>query len=132
MALSLEVRRAIIRAHDKQHLTYEEIADLLGVGRASVSRVLRLHRESGSVERRPPGGGNFSPLHGEVLELLMALVAAMPDATVQELTDALVEQKAIETSRAAVGRALNRVGYSRKKRRLSPSSATPPSAASTD
>src|SRR6476646_9577595 len=88
---------------------------MLGVGYATVSRVLRLHRETAAVTPRPRGGGNFSPLHGEVAKLLEKLVREMPDATVKELADALAARSSVTTSRSAVQRALARLGYSRKK-----------------
>jgi transposase len=117
------LREAIIRAR-ADGLYYGEVAKLLGVGYATVNRVLRLHRETASVTPRPAGGGNFSPLHGKVAELLKAIVREMPDATVAELTEALMARSNISTSRSGVQRALARLGYSRKKSRSLPWSAT--------
>jgi transposase len=110
-----ELREAIVRAKGRD-LGYDEIAALLGIGRATVSRTLRLHRETGDVEPRPKGGGNFSVFHGHVAELLLAIVETMPDASIRELTRAFEEQSKLSTSTASVGRALRRLGYSRKKR----------------
>lgn len=110
-----EVREAIVRARE-QKLGYDEIAELLGVGRATVSRTLRLHRESGDIDPRPKGGGNFSIFHGHVAELLLAIVETMPDASIRELTRAFEKQAKLSTSEMSVGRALRRLGYSRKKR----------------
>ncbi|MBV8151143.1 MAG: helix-turn-helix domain-containing protein [Candidatus Eremiobacteraeota bacterium] len=114
-----KVRQAIIRAHER-NLTYEQIAELLGVGRATVSRTLRLYRETGDVERRPAGGGNFSIFHDHVAELLLAIVETMPDASIRELTRAFEQQSKLSTSTASIGRALRRLGYSRKKRLSAP------------
>lgn len=110
-----EVRQAIIRARE-QDLEYEQIVELLGVGRATVSRTLRLHRETGDIAPRPNGGGNFSLFHDHVAELLLAIVETMPDASLQELTRAFEAQSKLSTSTSAVGRALRRFGYTRKKR----------------
>lgn len=109
-----EIRRAIIRVR-KQGFTYEEIAAMLDVGRATVNRILRLQRESGGIERRPRGGGATSPIHGKLAKLLEAIVTEMPDATVVELTNALIDRAGIATSRSSVQRALGRLGFSRKK-----------------
>ncbi len=128
--VSKAIREAIVRAFHERHLTYAEIAQLLAVGQATVNRVLRLHRETGSVEPRPRGGGNFSPLRGEVLEQLRALVKERPDATAPELTAALMERAFVQTSPSSVKRALRRLDYSRKKSRSSPSRATRRSTAS--
>lgn len=122
--ISAEIRAAIVRAREERGLTYEQIAELLGVGRATVSRVLRLRRETGTVEPRPPKGGWRSPIAGKVITLLQAIVTTMPDATVAELTAALQKRARVSTSDAAVGRVLKRLGYTRKKRASSLRSAT--------
>ncbi|RKH18965.1 hypothetical protein D7X74_07995 [Corallococcus sp. CA047B] len=44
-----KLRRAIVRAFQEEGLSYEQIAHLLGIGEATVSRVLRLYRETGDV-----------------------------------------------------------------------------------
>lgn len=123
MPIPIKMREAVLRARTKG-CTYEEIAGLLGIGRATVNRVLRLHRETMSVEPRPRGGGNVSPIHGEVAELLTALVNEMPDATVAELATALMTRSGASTSRSGVQRALGRLGFSRKKSLSSRSNAT--------
>jgi transposase len=125
MTIPVQVRKAIVRAVEDKGLTYQEAADLLGVGRATVSRVLSRHRKTGRVEPLPKGGGWASPIEGRIAELLKRIVAEMSDATVAELTEALIDRGQINTSRSSVNRALHRLGYSRKK---SPSwrwSATP-------
>jgi transposase len=127
-ATDIRVREAIVRAWHVEGLTYAAIASLLGVGEATVSRVLRRYRETASVTPREHGGGNRSPIHGEVAAALERLVAELPDATLDELTEALMKTTPVTTSRAAVLRALQRLGYSRKKRPSPPSSATRPSA----
>src|SRR6185503_1092958 len=125
MAIPVRVRRAIVRAVDEKGLNYQEAADLLGVGRATVSRVLSRHRKTGKVEPLPRGGGWRSPIDGRIAELLKQIVAEMSDATVDELTAALVDRGGVETSSSAVHRALHRMGYSRKKSPSSRWSATP-------
>jgi len=123
VSIPLKLREAVLRAR-AEGLTYEETATLLGIGRATVNRVLRLHRETQSLEPRPRGGGNFSPIHGALAELLVAMVNQMPDATVAELAAAFEERSGSATSRSGVQRALGRLGFSRKKSASSPSSAT--------
>lgn len=111
-----KVRLAIVRAFEQEGLTYAEIARLLDIGEASVSRILRLHRETGAVAPKPKAGGQFSPIRDKVAARLKALVKETPDATVAELMDVLVEQTRVSTSLAAMKRAMHRLGFSRKKR----------------
>lgn len=124
--ISAEERATIVRAHRDLGLTFDEVAQLTGRGRATVSRVIRLERETGSVTPRPKGGGRFSPIVGKVAELLLAIVTTMPDATVAELVNALESKSGVSTSRSAVTRALKRLGVTRKKRPSSRRSATRP------
>jgi transposase len=127
--LDIRVRQAIVKSY-ASGLTYAEISTQLGVGEASVSRILRLHREKESVAPLPRGGGNFSPIQGEVAELFLKIVERLPDATLDELTDALLSEN-VDTSRSSVVRALRRFGFSRKKRPSLPSSGTRPNAVPT-
>lgn len=126
MATPVRLREAIIRAFHDRGLSYEAIADLLAVGRATVSRVLRRHRETGSVQPRPRGGGNFSPIRDDAEQQLRILIATQPDLTVAEMAAELGRATGIRTSRSSVQRALVRLGYTRKKRASSPASATRP------
>lgn len=121
----MKLREAVLSARAAGK-SYEETAKLLGIGRATVNRILRLHRETNSLKPRPRGGGNVSPIHGAMAELLAAIISEMPDATVAELAAALMKRSRTATSRSAVQRALFRLGFSRKKSRSSRRSATPP------
>ena len=57
MALSLDLRRRIIDAYDNGEGTQARLARRFKVGKATVERLVRLRRETGSVEPRPHGGG---------------------------------------------------------------------------
>lgn len=124
-ALPIQVRLAIVSLRDEGH-TYEQIASLLGVGRASVSRLLRRRRETGALDRLPRGGGWESPIRGRIADLLCRIVEERNDATLDELTAALIERAQIETSRSGVVRAMARLGFTRKKSRWCRPSATRP------
>ena len=104
-----------MRAFHEQGLSYKETAALLGVGEATVSRVLRRHRETGGVEPRPRRGGNRSPIAGSVLEALRQLAIAIPNATVTEFKRMLEQRTGVTTSRSSVQRALSRLGFTKKK-----------------
>ncbi|MBM7112073.1 helix-turn-helix domain-containing protein [Archangium primigenium] len=121
-----KLRQAIVRAFHEEDMSYARIAHLLGVAQATVSRVLRLHRETGDVTPRPRGGGNFSPLRGAVAEQLKRLVRERPGATVRELLRELKARTGVVTSRPSLQRALHRLGFSHKKSPSSPPSVTRP------
>jgi transposase len=113
-----QLRTVIVRLREEGR-TYQQIADTVDLGVATVNRILRLHRKTGTTAPLKPGGGNLSPIRGRVELKLRALVAAMPDSTVAELGEALSQAEKLATSRASVQRALTRMGYSRKKRNSS-------------
>jgi transposase len=107
-------RLAIVRLQEAGH-TYEEIADAVVVGTATVSRTLRRWREGRSLKPQPHRGGNPSPLNGIEKEFRV-LVAEHADATAEELADLVAERWKIDTSRSAIVRFLKRLGFTRKKR----------------
>ena len=121
--LPLQIREAIVRARETG-LSYTEVAATLGVCESTVARVLRRRRARGSVAPLTRGGGNPSPIRGAMAELLHMIISRMPDATVAELTEALIQEAGQSTSRSAVVRALRRLGYTRKKSASSPPSRT--------
>src|SRR5262245_36073480 len=106
LPLAREIRNAIVRAAHERGLTHAQIAQLLDIGVASVSRVLRLHRETGGVQPRPRGPGRSSPIQGRVARQLERLIAKRPDATAAELMDELVARTGVQTSLSGVKRAL--------------------------
>jgi transposase len=127
--LPIQVRLAIVGLREEGR-EYTEIAAALGVGIASVNRVLRRQRETGNVNRLARGGGLESLIQGRIAELLCRIVDEGNDATLDELTRALVKRARIKTSRSAVVRAMARLGFTRKKSRWWRPSGTRPSIAS--
>jgi transposase len=127
----IKIRLAIVKAFHEQERTYGEIADLLGVGRATVNRVLRRHREAGTVDPRPRSGGKMSAIHGPVADLLVSTITKKPDSTCEELAAELEARVSVSVSRSSILRALHRLGFSQKKSRSPRWSATIPSTAPT-
>lgn len=115
--LSSDLRQRIVDYRKRYGATYEYIAEALGIGRATVSRVLRLHRETGSVEPKPATGGPARMLDDQAVEQLVALVEAHPDATLDELAVLwAVAHPELACSRQSIGRALHRADITRKKK----------------
>ena len=83
--------------------------------RATVDRILRRARETGSVEPAPHGGGPQRLISEAEQPFVAQLVAARPDATRNELCAALAREHNIHISRATMGRELHRLGMTGKK-----------------
>ena len=122
LPLSSDLRERIVKRYQQGDVTYAAVAEIFGVGEASVSRFLRRWRERGDVERKPPGGGYPPRIADEDLPRLVKLVAEKPDRTVKELSEVWNARYGGTTTRSSVQRALARAGLSRKKSRSAPPS----------
>lgn len=113
---SMDLRQRVIDALDKG-MTLEEAAEAFSIGIATAYRYQRLLREHGSPAPLPHGGGNPRAVDAAGDEVLKELVTEKPDRFIPELTVELNKRVARPASTAAVSRALERLGLTRKKRR---------------
>src|SRR5262249_17485327 len=109
---SQDLRQRIVDTVQRGEGTIRQIAERFLVSVAFVTRLLQLHRSSGSVEPRPHGGGNPAALTPEDLERLREFIAKQPDATLQECAAHLGSS----CSLATISRALSKLGLPRKKK----------------
>src|SRR5829696_6057012 len=71
---SQDLRQRIVDTVQRGEGTIRQIAERFLVSVAFVTRLLQLHRSSGSVEPRPHGGGNPAALTPEDLERLREFI----------------------------------------------------------
>jgi|SRR5215813_5917514 len=121
--ISLDLRRSIVAAWRRKKLSTSELADLFGVGTATIKRLKRTVRETGAVLPRPHGGGAARIIGAAQEAVVEALVQRHPDWREDDFAKALAQQ-GIAASAVTVGRAIRRLGYSVKKRRSSPRNVT--------
>ena len=124
--LSSDLRERIVRAYEDGDKTRDEVAELFQVGRASVNRLVRRYRETGSVEPNPHGGGKPRKMTPRGEKVLRALIEERPDATIPEFVRLMVERAKLTLSTSTMGRELGRLGLSRKKSPSSPPNSPPP------
>lgn len=115
-AASEDLRIRVVNAYFAGEGTYEQIATRFSVGTASVSRWLRIRRETGSVQPKSHGGGMPSRIDGAGLEMLAEFVRAKPDITLAELADKYAGRTETRVALSIMCRALKRLGLVRKKR----------------
>lgn len=127
--IPVEVRERVVAAHHKGKGTYAELADVFNVGEASVSRWLRLERETGALEPKPPPG-RAPKLNDQGREVLRQLVEADNDATLAELASRLKERTGVQLVVSAVHKVLVKMGITRKKKTSTRASATATTSAS--
>lgn len=111
--LSTDLRERIIAAVDNREGSRRQIARRFSVDVSTITRLLQLRRQTGSLEPRPRGGRTREPaLDPAGLERLRRLVARRPDATLAQLRDSL----GLTGSLMIVWRALKALGITRKKK----------------
>lgn len=113
---SMDLRERVVAACEAATDTQAEVAQRFAVSLAWVKRLLQRKRNTGSIAPQPHGGGRKPVFAGERLERLKTAVQETPDATLQEL----LEKTGVKASVMAVHRALERLGYHRKKSRCTP------------
>jgi transposase len=111
---SLDLRQRILDAVQRGEGTLRELADFFRVSLSCITRLLRRHRDTGSLAPKPHAGGPQPRLDDRATEELLRLVRAQPDATLAELRDRL----GVPCSLMTIARALKRHRISRKKKTL--------------
>jgi transposase len=114
-AYPLELRQRIVAAVEQQHDTIEKIAKMFSVTERYVYKLLELQRESGDLSPRPPGGGAVAKLDEERLLKLAELVAERPDATLEELRQAVNRRRRNTVSVSTIWRGLQKINFTLKK-----------------
>jgi transposase len=110
-AYSMDLRERVVAACDARDGTRAEIAARFSVSEAWIRKVLRQRRDSGSIAPKPHGGGRRPAFDAEAAARLRQAVRDDNDATLAELAEA----SGVACSPAAVFRALDRLGITRKK-----------------
>src|SRR6516162_1409065 len=109
---SQDLRKRVLDTVQRGDGSLRQIARGFLVSISFVTRLLRLHRRTGSVLPRPQGGGNPTVLGPEDLERLRESVRQQPDATLEELRQRLGASCSLMT----IARALRQLRLPRKKK----------------
>ena len=116
-AYSVDLRERVVRAFDVGGKTDHEVAELFGIGEATVHRWKRRHRETGRLEPLPHGGGNPPRIGAEQWDLVQQIVKEEPDLTVEEAAQEFWRRSGTKASSSAMGRTLRKFGLTRNKGR---------------
>jgi transposase len=109
---SQDLRKRVLETVRRGDGSVRQIARRFLVSVSFVTRLLRTHRDTGSLEPKPHGGGNPAVLAPEDLQRLRELVRQQPDATLEELRQRL----GASCSAMTISRALRKLGLPRKKK----------------
>ena len=114
MALSVDLRERVLAAHERREGSQRVLAERFGIAVGTVNGWLRQAREGRRAPLRRRGGP--AALGGAGPEVLTALAAERPDATLAEYAAMLAERVGRRFSPAVLCRALRRAGLRRKKK----------------
>lgn len=124
MAYSTDLRLKIIRACDQKIGSQRHIAELFGVSKSFVEKLLRRRRTTGRIAALPHGGGRKPACDAQSLALLRKLVKDHNDASLDELCQMLSKQRGVSVSPPTMSRLLKQQGLPVKKSRSTPQSET--------
>lgn len=115
--LSVDLRQRILDAYQAKEGSQRQLAERFKVSLSFIRDLMRHHRETGTVQPKPHGGGAVAKLGKEQLPIVEALVKAQPDALLTELCDRFAKQTGIEVSVSTMQRAVSQLQLSVKKKR---------------
>src|SRR4051794_39502947 len=111
-AYSMDLRERVVTACDEGGATREQIAARFSVSVRWVRDLLRRRRQTGSIAPKPRGGGRAPAFDAEAAARLRQAARDDSDATLEGLAEAA----GVACSPAAIFRALDRLGITRKKK----------------
>jgi transposase len=118
--IGIEIRRRIVEAYTSGNSgTYEKTAKVFGIGRATVSRILRRQRETGDVAALPMGGNYARQVE---LDWLRQHAQSEPDARLVDRIDAWEAISGRRVASSTMSKAMRAIGWTHKKKRPSPAS----------
>jgi transposase len=110
---SLDLRRRMVEAYESGLCkSYREVAEMFGVGEATVSRNLRRKRETGDVTYKARG---HRPRRVN-LEWVAKHAEKHPDARLEDRAEAWEQEAGLRVTPQAIWYALKKIGWSFKKR----------------
>ena len=114
-AYSRDLRQKVVDAYDRGVGSQRQIAETFGVSRSFVEKLLQRRRTTGNIAPLPHGGGVKPVLDDEALALVRQLVKEEPDATLEELCEAVNRQRGVRVSVSNMCTRLKHIGLPRKK-----------------
>ena len=112
MPLSNDLRERILAAVDNCEGSRRQIAARFCVNVSTITRLLQLRHQTGSLDPRPHGGGKPPTLDHDGLERLRTVVRERPDATLAQMREHLN----LSGSLMIVWRGLRKLDITRKKK----------------
>jgi transposase len=111
--VTVDLARRVVEAYEQGLSgTYVETAKIFGIGKATVSRILRRKRETGDVIPKPKGGNNPRRVD---LEWLRQHAIDFPDARLVDRVEAWVAAGNPRVAEATMWNSLRAISFTHKK-----------------
>jgi transposase len=101
----------------------KEMAKVFAISVSTIKRYLKQWRETATLEARPIPGRPSKKLKN-LQKHVNQLLTAAPDATLEQHCQSWQQQSGISVSISTMSRAIQRAGWTRKKRPWEPANAT--------
>lgn len=115
---SLDLRQKIIEVYTKEKISGRQLSIRFKVALSFVQKLIKQYDNTGDIHPRPHGGGKKLKLTEEQLEVLGEIVSKNNDATLEELCKLLQERTTVKISRATMGRMMQRLNFTFKKKNV--------------
>ena len=122
-AYSIDLRERVVSSIESGECNIPAAARRYKVSEPSIERWLARKRRTGTCAALPYAGGPSRKL-ATAEAVLRAAVKAQPDATLQELCEAVEKETKIKSNSSMLYRELVRLKLPRKKKRSTPASGT--------
>jgi len=108
---SKEIREKIIQ-HKQNNVNEKDIAKWLIISQSTVTKIWKLHKQTGSIKPRPRTQGRKPKVTQQTMNQITKKIEQQPDITLKEL----IEEFNLQISPAALSKRLIKIGYTFKKR----------------
>jgi transposase len=114
-AYSLDLRQKIVEAYAEGNISQRQLAKQFRVALSFIEKLLKQHRETGSIAPNRRSEQTPTKLNPEQLKVLEQLVEANNDATLDELRYLLQKETGVLIGRSTVDRMLKKLNLTVKK-----------------
>ena len=113
---SLDLRKKIVEVYATEQISQRKLAERFHVALSFIEKVLKQWRETGDLGPKPHGGGTPPKLNEEQQGLVQSLIESKNDMTLDELCEEVHQQTQVRVSRSTMGRIVQRLNLTRKKK----------------
>jgi transposase len=117
---SLDLRQKIIQVRQEEQLSIRQLAQRFKVAKSFVQKILKQFEKTGDLRPKQRGGSPPRKLNDEQVLILIEIIEANNDATLEELGLLLEEKTKIRVSKTTIWNVSQKLNYTVKKKQCMP------------